>query len=118
MSSESVLDMDAVDEVKTVMSGKFPIMLKYFLEDSAGYIASIHNALATQSAQDMIVPAHTLKSSSRQMGAKSLSVLAKQIEEMARQSGAAGGDSMDAFAPLVGDLDQVFGQTKQAFGSI
>jgi len=117
MVNEPVLDMSVVEEAKAMMKNKFPTMIEYFLEDSATYIAAIRDGIVTKNAEQIVSPAHTLKSSSRQMGAMVMSALAKQVEEQARQIKDTGGD-INVFTPLVVSLDRAFGETKQAFESV
>ena len=55
-----------------------------FLEDAVGQLASMSVAATAGSAADMVLPAHSLKSNSANVGAMRLSELARALEADAR----------------------------------
>jgi len=110
-----ILDMTAIAEAKAMMKAKFPTMVQYFLEDSESYIASIREGIAAVSAEKIVSPAHTLKSSARQMGAMRVSEIAKDMEALAREQSSAGNNDMQAFAAMLPKLETAFAETKEAF---
>jgi HPt (histidine-containing phosphotransfer) domain-containing protein len=67
------------------MQDKFTMMINYFLEDASIYINEIKKGFAENDLKKIISNSHTLKSSSIQVGAVSLSQLSKTIEEMGRE---------------------------------
>jgi CheY-like chemotaxis protein len=75
------IDMNALKETQSLMGAKFEVLVGYFLEDAAGYIAQIDRA---EVLADVIAPAHTLKSSAKQFGLVRLSEAARIIEEIGR----------------------------------
>jgi HPt (histidine-containing phosphotransfer) domain-containing protein len=60
-------------------------ILGYYEEDGARSISQIEQALATENAAAMVIPAHTLKGESRQFGAQRLGDIAEAIEQAARR---------------------------------
>jgi HPt (histidine-containing phosphotransfer) domain-containing protein len=68
------------------MKLKFSKMIEYYLEDSLGYVSQILEALANDKPDQVVPAAHTLKSSSRQMGGMRLASIAKDFEAIARES--------------------------------
>lgn len=112
MTTNDLIDFNALAEAKEMMKAKFPTMVEYYIEDSANYIALIHEGMKASSVERMISPAHTLKSSSRQMGALRVSAIAKEIEALARDQTSAGTEDIHAFAPLVNALELAFGETR------
>jgi len=85
-TSTPSLDMAIIAESKALLQEKFTTIATYFLEDSAMYIGRIEQAFAAGDAEALVPPAHTLKSSSRQMGALRLSAVAEHIEITAREA--------------------------------
>lgn len=115
MTDAVILDMAAIAEAKATMKAKFPTMVQYFLEDSESYIAAIKEGIAAASAEKIVSPAHTLKSSSRQMGALRVSEIAKSMEALAREQSAAGKNDMPPFSGLLLKLEAAFAETRTAY---
>jgi len=67
-----------------MLGNKLPTILNYYLEDAASYIDRIAESIARHDPMGAVAPAHTLKSSSRQLGAMALADLAEQVETAAR----------------------------------
>lgn len=84
--SQIILDEDLLDEARDVMKGKFEFMLTCFIEDVEMYLQDIHTAVANRDIAGIVRPAHTIKSSSKRLGALSLSEKAKNIEIAAREA--------------------------------
>ncbi len=112
MEKISLIDLDILQEAKTIMKTKFPAMVGYFLEDSEGYISVIREAIAANKVEQIIAPAHTLKSSSVHMGVVALSNIAKWIEEEARKQAGEGKNDINSFLPQFAELEKVFAETK------
>ena len=60
-------------------------ILGYFREDGVKSISALEDAFRARNAVDLIRPAHTLKGESAQFGAYRLSVMAEEIEMVARR---------------------------------
>jgi HPt (histidine-containing phosphotransfer) domain-containing protein len=114
MSEALIIDQTIMSEARAMMKAKFPTMVQYFLEDAATYIADIRAGIDEKSVEKIISPAHTMKSSSRQMGAMRLSDIAKDIEHLARDQLASGGDIM-LFVSMLAALEHAMLETKTAF---
>lgn len=110
----AVLDVDAVQEAKAIMKAKFPIMVQYFIEDSETYIANIREGVAQSSVEKIVSPAHTLKSSARQIGAVYMSDLAKEIETIARAQCEVGQGNMAPFIEKLSQLEASFLEVQKA----
>lgn len=115
MNDMNILDIRAIAEAKAMMKTKFPTMVEFFLEDAQMYIGNIRDAIATENALLIVSPAHTLKSSSKQMGAVLVSEIAKQIEANAREQSANDDNDMASFVKLLLELEEAFTETKEAF---
>ncbi len=95
-----VLDTEILEDIKKTMASKFDEIVNYYLEDAGEYVFSIKEGYDDNSAAAIIHPAHTLKSSSSQMGAMKLSEIARKIEETSRES-KEDGSSIDSIKELV-----------------
>lgn len=115
MNNAVILDADIFNEAKSVMKTKFPTMVQYFLEDSETYILSIREGVLSESSEKIVSPAHTLKSSSKQLGAMRVSEIAKAMEALAREQLDAGKNDVTHFVELLAQLDAAFAETKEVF---
>ena len=70
-----------------------------YLAESPLQVAAIRAALGAGSADDIVRPAHTLKSSSQNLGATQVADIARAIEERGRAGG------LDGVEGLLADLD-------------
>ena len=84
-AAPKVLDDDVLAELREVMGGEFGNLVQMFLLDAAKYIRQLEKAAAGGDLEKMIAPAHTLKSSSANLGAMAVSAAAKRIEVGARE---------------------------------
>lgn len=113
-ATDDVLDANAVIEARTMMLDKFPRLVSFFLEDAESYIAKIEEGLIARNAQLVVPPAHTLKSSARQMGASKLADIAMHIETEARKALGASG-SITHLTPEINELKSLLVRTRTAF---
>lgn len=59
-------------------------ILSYFKEDGVKSVGQIEQAMRDQNTAALVLPAHTLKGESRQLGAEPLAAIAELIESTAR----------------------------------
>jgi HPt (histidine-containing phosphotransfer) domain-containing protein len=78
------LDMEIVEDLQEMMGGDYQSLIRIYLEDSPKLIGQIQSALDNRDCAALVAPAHTLKSSSANLGAMALSDIAKTIEKSAR----------------------------------
>jgi len=81
-----IIDTSSIEEVKETMGDKLPRMFNYFFEDSQSYFNSIENGFNTSNIDEIINSAHSLKSSSKLIGALQLSKKAEYIESAGRRA--------------------------------
>ena len=67
-----------------MMGDEYLGLIKLFLEDAPTHIHQLEVAAAANDLPGLVSPAHTLKSSSANLGALALSAVAKRIELAAR----------------------------------
>jgi len=80
-----VLDSEVLAELREVMGAEFDSLVQMFITDAAKYIQQLEEAATANDLDRMVAPAHTLKSSSANLGAMAVSAAAKHIETGARQ---------------------------------
>jgi len=81
-----VLSMDVVEELRAVMGNEYLSLIRLFLQDAPEHIRRLEAAAAANNIPALVAPAHTLKSSSANLGALGLSAVAKRIEQGARSN--------------------------------
>ena len=79
-----VLEMEVIEELRSIMGDEYRNLIKMFLEDAPTHIEKLRLAAEAGDVAGMVAPAHTLKSSSANLGAMALSSVAKRIEFGAR----------------------------------
>ena len=89
-------------EAKNLMKDKFGLMIEYFVEDVGGYINDINSGFVEANYLKIKAAAHTIKSSSRQLGAVGLSELGRVMEELAKDENR-------------GELEKKFAGIEQSF---
>ncbi len=75
-----ILDDSVVSEARDVLGDKFKTTISYFIEDTNMYILVINDKLAKNDIEGIILPAHTIKSSAKQVGAFRVSKIAEDLE--------------------------------------
>lgn len=80
----SWINQEILDELEALMGEDFRSILYDYLKITPDQIRAIHRAVSMQNADDLVMPAHSLKSSSANVGALEVSELAKRLEMMAR----------------------------------
>lgn len=111
MADLETINLSVVEEAKELMNERFPTMVKYFLEDTEMYISEIANAIQNKDFEVAVSPAHTIKSSAKQLGAEKVSDVARQIEHHAREMIDNGGDDFDT-------LDKLYHELKEEFDAV
>jgi signal transduction histidine kinase/CheY-like chemotaxis protein/HPt (histidine-containing phosphotransfer) domain-containing protein len=86
----TALDTAIIGDLLDTMGGEFGDLVRVYLEDAPERVRELESAAGTADAAAQIAPAHTLKSSSANIGATALSELARDIEHAARAGIATG----------------------------
>jgi signal transduction histidine kinase/CheY-like chemotaxis protein len=79
-----VLDASVLDELRSILGNEVDRLIEVFLDDTPRLIAALENAATGPDMEMLRNAAHTLKSSSANLGAISLSNAAKRVELGAR----------------------------------
>lgn len=79
------VDRSVLGELRQVMGPEFGALIKVFLDDAPRLIERIQSQAAQGDLAGIVTPAHTLKSTSANLGARNLSGLARTLELGARR---------------------------------
>jgi HPt (histidine-containing phosphotransfer) domain-containing protein len=82
--ARDIVDWAYFEKNRAELGPGFIRILGYFKEDGVKSIAQIEQAMRDQNTPALVVPAHTLKGESRQLGAEPLAKIAELIEQTAR----------------------------------
>ncbi len=112
-------DQDLVDWVhfersRSELGPGFIKILGYFREDGTKSLGQIEQAMREQNTPALVIPAHTLKGESRQLGAEPLAKVAELIESTARFC-VESHRFPDELVPKVVELRQLFERTVDQF---
>ncbi len=113
-NADVVLDASVFDELKELMGKEFDGIVRHYLDDSLRYMASIIEAEQSGEITQIYHAAHTLKSSSLQMGGVKTALCAAQIEKVARAKSPA--DYPVLIKALTSALDALHTEIKARLG--
>lgn len=106
------LDPEVIEELQEMMGADTQTLIRIYLEDSPQLLAQLQDAYLRRDSTAAIAPAHTLKSSSANLGAMQLSKIALSIETEAH------GGSIDKAALEMKDLLAEFERVKAELGRL
>ncbi len=99
-----IINTKLAEEAKNLMTDRFPTMVSYFLEDTQMYLEEIEKGASEDDPERAIAPAHTIKSSAKQLGAERVAEIAKNIEELCRNLVDSGSNDLEQFKNLAQKL--------------
>ncbi|HEX7822864.1 MAG TPA: Hpt domain-containing protein [Sphingobium sp.] len=67
------------------LGSALPRILGYYRQDGVASILAIENAMQARNATTLVLPAHSLKGESRQLGAQRVAELSQHLEKIARR---------------------------------
>jgi histidine phosphotransfer protein HptB len=112
--ARDIVDWPHFEKSRTELGPSFIRILSYFKEDGVKSIAQIEQAMHEQNTTALVIPAHTLKGESRQLGAEPLAKIAELIETTARFC-VESHRFPDELVPEVVELRRLFNQTVELF---
>ena len=112
--ARDIVDWGYFEKSRTELGPGFIRILSYFKEDGVKSIAQIEQAMREQNTAALVLPAHTLKGESRQLGAEPLAKVAELIETTARFC-IESRRFPDELVPEVVQLRRLFDQTIELF---
>jgi HPt (histidine-containing phosphotransfer) domain-containing protein len=90
MTSGGMIDRSVLEELYEIMEEDFVSVLESYLKSAPGLMLGIRDAVKAGDMDGLVKSAHPLKSSSANVGAMELSILARELEFKGRQGDANG----------------------------
>ncbi len=115
LPTESI-DADIFTNAREMLGDKLGTVISYYLEDADNFITRIAEAVAKNDPNAVVLPAHTLKSSSRQLGAITIADLAARIEMNARSQ--VNGERTEDIAALLPSMREALGKVRPFLESV
>ncbi len=85
IDESSPIDRQIIEELREVMEEEFDGLLQTYLETAPNFLDQLEQGAGSGDVERMVLPAHSLKSSSANVGALRLSEFAKEVEHASRQ---------------------------------
>jgi HPt (histidine-containing phosphotransfer) domain-containing protein len=111
---QELVDWVHFERSRSELGPGFIKILGYFREDGIKSLDQIEQAMREQNTPALVIPAHTLKGESRQLGAEPLAKVAELIESTARFC-VESHRFPDELVPKVVELRRLFEQTVDQF---
>jgi histidine phosphotransfer protein HptB len=108
------IDWAHFEKSRSELGPSFIRILSYFREDGEKAIAQIEQAMREENTAGLVIPAHTIKGESRQLGAEPVAKIAELIETTARLC-VETHRFPDELIPQVVELRRLFNQTVEQF---
>ena len=112
--ARNIVDWVYFEKNRTELGPGFIRILNYFKEDGTKSVAQIEQAMREENTAALVIPAHTLKGESRQLGAEPLAKIAELIETTARLC-VETHRFPDELIPQVVELRRLFNDTIELF---
>jgi HPt (histidine-containing phosphotransfer) domain-containing protein len=112
--ARDIVDWTHFEKSRAELGPAFIRILTYFKEDGTKSVAQIEDAMREQNTAALVIPAHTLKGESRQLGAEPIAKIAELIETTARFC-IETHRFPDELVPEVVQLRKLFNQTVELF---
>ena len=109
-----IIDWAHFEKYRSELGPGFIRILGYFREDGERSVAQIETAMHDQDTTALVIPAHTIKGESRQLGAEPLAKVAELIESTARLC-VETHRFPDELVPQVVELRRLFNETVAQF---
>lgn len=85
LDPNALVNWTAFSQARAELGANFVRILGYFHEDGVKSLERIEDAMRSNNAASLVIPAHTLKGEAHQFGAEPLAECAEAIEAIARQ---------------------------------
>src|SRR5689334_3101282 len=112
--ARNIVDWVHFEKSRAELGPGFIRILTYFREDGTKSVAEIEQAMHSHNTAALVLPAHTLKGESRQLGAEPIAKIAELIETTARLC-VETHRFPDELIPQVVELRRLFEQTVEMF---
>lgn len=103
-----VIDKSVLDGLRDLMGKEFSVLIEAYKEDTAEFVKVLRDACDRDDHAALQVPAHSMKSSSANIGAMRLSALAKKLEDQVRS------DTLEDVEQQILAIEEEFGLVAKA----
>jgi signal transduction histidine kinase/CheY-like chemotaxis protein/HPt (histidine-containing phosphotransfer) domain-containing protein len=110
------INQEVIQDLLEMMGSEFTDLVRVYLEDTPKSLAQLERAAAEGGTEGLVAPAHSLKSTSANLGALGLSELAKRIEHGARL-GSLPGDPATLVAAAQAEFRRVSDELRRITGA-
>ncbi len=114
-SEGAAIDLNVVRDLMDLMGSDFRDLVQVYLEDTPKNLSALERAAKTNDIDALVAPAHSMKSTSANLGALLLADMAKRIEQGARSGDI--GEPLLLVAQLQNEFQRVSTQLKQMTGA-
>jgi signal transduction histidine kinase/CheY-like chemotaxis protein/HPt (histidine-containing phosphotransfer) domain-containing protein len=115
-SDGPAINQEVIQDLLEMMGSEFTDLVRVYLEDTPRSLAQLERAAAEGGTEGLVAPAHSLKSTSANLGALGLSELAKRIEHGAR-AGSLPGDPAALVAAAQAEFRRVSEELRRIIGA-
>jgi len=102
-----IFDDVVFEDIKTSLGDKTPLMIQYFLEDTDIFMSQFKKAYDDSDFNKIIDITHSIKSSSRQIGAVRLGEISERIEKQCKASQIGGIRNIVLLEDMINDMYKV-----------
>lgn len=113
MQIEDHLDMTILGELQSLLEDDFPDLIETFLADARVRVRELVRTVNAAAVEDIRQSAHSFKGSTLNVGAKQLSSLCRELEDLARSGRTQGSRGLVDRIEL--ELDQVESLMRRAY---
>ncbi len=115
--NQTAISTEVIRDLIEMMGTEFNDLVRVYLEDTPKSITQLEKAASASSLEGLIAPAHSLKSTSANLGANNLSEMAKRIEHGARLNQMPG-EPVLLVAELGAEYRRVATELKRILGNV
>lgn len=108
----NAIDQLVFGSLRDLMGDEFSELLQAYQEDTEEFVKALKEACDREDHAALQVPAHSMKSSSANIGAMHLSTLAKKLEEQVRLG------SLESVEQQVSEIEKEFGRVVEALDGV
>ncbi len=109
---QPLVDQQVLASLKELMEEEFPALVNSYIEDAPKLLADILSSSKEADREILIRAAHTLKSSSNNLGAIKLAMIAEAIEKQSQEH------KLSAAATLIPSLQAALDETMEALANV
>jgi CheY-like chemotaxis protein/HPt (histidine-containing phosphotransfer) domain-containing protein len=109
MKIEDAIEQSIFDNLRNLMGDEFSALLQAYVEDTADFVKALKEASDNDDYAAIQVPAHSMKSSSANIGAMRLSALSKKLEGQVRS------DTLENVEQQVSEIEEEFNRVVNSF---